>query len=287
MGRAARHPALIAFFALSLLLTSAGVSSARSHAPTNAIAVRGARPSLKSRLLLNFRQAKRQARSILSCRTLPKAKRLGRSLKAIAGSLGLARPKAVLLYQGAFDPVHREHLANVTSAAKSVPGAGKVLIVPTSEHPGKTPIAHRHRVAMWQRALKSVKGQLPKAVNVSVVSDPNLAKVSLDGFETLTRAIHKKHPGAAVYIMTGSDAYLSAAKQGLVDKALKWGYRYAVTPRAGYPLPKNLPAGVEVLPRQGGDVSSSAFRGNISANKGLLPSAVRSYIKAHKLYGAE
>jgi len=192
----------------------------------------------------------------------------------------------VLLYQGAFDPVHKGHLTNIESAVSGVQRVREVFVVPTSDHPGKRPVPYRHRVAMMNAALAGTN--LPGNVHATVVNDRRLARLSLEGFDDLASMIHTRFPGSPVYIMTGSDAYLKAAASGLVNRALRWGYRYAVTPRAGYPLPDKLPVGVEVMPIRGGAVSSSKIRRDLGA--GVLPvkalgRPVARHIAEHGLYG--
>jgi len=206
--------------------------------------------------------------------------------RAITASLGLFRPRPVLLYQGAFDPVHRGHLTNLRAALAAVQNVGEVFVVPTSDHPGKNPVPHPHRVAMMRAALADVK--LPRGVKVTVVDDARLARLDAGGFDDLTGMIHSRRPGAPLYILTGADAFGRAAEQGLVALARRWGYRYAVTPRAGYELPARLPAGVEVTSMAGGKESSTRIRRQLS--RGLpatdaLPSTL-SYIEQHGLYGA-
>ena len=88
--------------------------------------------------------------------------------------------------------------------------------------------------------------------------------------------------------MTGADAFSSAAERGLVAQALRWGYRYAVTPRAGYELPARLPFGVSVMPLSGGVESSTRIRADLAAGRAprdLTPSTLR-YLEEHGLYGA-
>jgi nicotinic acid mononucleotide adenylyltransferase len=108
------------------------------------------------------------------------------------------------------------------------------------------------------------------------------------GFDDLTAMIHSEHPGARVFIVTGSDAFVRAADQGLVSQARRWGYRYAVTPRSGHPLPAKLPVGVAVMPLSGGGESSTQIRQQLKAQRvpdKPLPAAAARYIREHQLYG--
>lgn len=214
--------------------------------------------------------------------------RMARSCKAVAAAACslLARRAPVLLYMGTFDPVHVGHLANLKAALAGVPEARQVYVMPTSEHPSKQPVPYPHRVAMMRAALRDAG--LPPTVRVTVLEDPKLARVSAEGFDALSAMIHARHPGAPVAIMTGADAFSSAAEGGLVGKALRWGYRYAVTPRAGYALPERLPFGVRVMPESGGRESSTRARAELAAGRvpsDLTPSTLR-YIEDHGLYGA-
>lgn len=242
------------------------------------------------RVGLNLRHAVRQIKQIASNREIKPWCRMSRALRAAAGSLGIARKAPVLLYQGAFDPVHRGHLANLEAALKGIKGARQVYVVPTSVHPGKTPVAHHHRVTMMQQAVAAMAHRLPRGVKVEVVDDPHLARLSLEGFGDLTQMIHSRHPGSPVYIMTGADAFITAKDKGLVSLARAWGYRYAVTPREGYSLPDRLPCGVEVMPMSGGSASGSRARAALAAGRlprdDLIPGTLR-YIVHNGLYGSD
>jgi cytidyltransferase-like protein len=232
-----------------------------------------------------LRQALRQTSVVARCAPGGRVTRGCKALVAGACSL-LARRSPVLLYMGTFDPVHSGHLANLKAALAGVPGARQVYVVPTSEHPSKQPLPYEHRVAMMRATLRDA--QLPAGVKVTVVDDPRLARVSAEGFDSLSAMIHGKHPGAPVAIMTGADAFCAAAEGGLVKKALRWGYRYAVTPRAGYSLPDQLPFGVTVMPASGGRESSTRARAELAAGRlptDLTPSTLH-YIIQHGLYGA-
>lgn len=238
------------------------------------------------RVKLNLGQARRQSGLIARNPDLAPWARVGKAARAAAGSLGCRRPRPVLLYQGAFDPVHRGHLTNLRSALQGTRGVSEVYVVPTSEHPGKHPVPFKQRVAMLRAAL--AEAGLPAGVKVTVVDDPRLARLSPGGFDDLTTMIHSRHPGASLHIMTGADAFNSAADKGLVSLARRWGYRYAVTPRAGYDLPTGLPPGVAVMPLAGGKESSTRIRAEVARGQtptDLFPSTLR-HIQAHGLYGA-
>jgi nicotinic acid mononucleotide adenylyltransferase len=272
----------------TLLVAGLVAGLALAQGPGTAEARPGRLARAWQQVALNVGQAARQARAVAKNRAAEPSrwKRARTSVRAAAASLGIRRPPPVLLYQGAFDPVHRGHLTNLTAALAGVKGVAQVYVVPTSIHPGKTPVAYRHRVAMLKAALASEK--LPSRVQVTVVDDPHLARLSMEGFNDLTGMIHNRHPGAPVYIMTGSDAYLKAAAQGLVSQARRWGYRYAVTPREGYPLPEKLPVGVEVMPISGGGESGTQIRRALAAQRvpqGTLDPSTVAYIRSHGLYG--
>lgn len=237
------------------------------------------------RVKLNLGQARRQTGLIARNAELGPWTRARKAVRATAGSLGCRRPGPVLLYQGAFDPVHRGHLTNLRSALCGTKGVGEVYVVPTSEHPGKHPVPFKHRVAMLRAAL--AEAGLPAGVKVTVVDDPRLARLSPGGFDDLTAMIHTQHPGASLHIMTGADAFNNAADKGLVTLARRWGYRYAVTPRAGYQLPASLPPGVKVMPLAGGKESSTRIRAEVARGQtppDLFPSTLH-HIQAHGLYG--
>ena len=241
------------------------------------------------RAALNVRQARRQVSAIKANRRLSRWARLRKSVWAVARSVGPRRPPAVLLYQGAFDPVHKGHLRNIEAAMGGVKNVRQVVVVPTSSHPGKEPVAHRHRVAMLKKSLASLVQPAAVRASISVVSNTRLARLSMEGFKDLTGTVHQRFPGARVYIMTGADAYLEAARSGLVAKALSLGYRYAVTPREGYTLPRKLPVGVEVMPLSGGGESSSGIRRAFQASHlpaSMLAPGTADYIERNGLYGA-
>jgi cytidyltransferase-like protein len=277
---ASRQTLLRASVLTLVLALSLGIARTAPAAPITTARIDAPRGS-GSRL----RQALRQA-SVIGKQG--PGNRLVRGCKAITAAACslLGRRAPVLLYMGTFDPVHAGHLANLKAALAGVPSARRVYVVPTSELPSKTPLPYPHRVAMMRAALRDAG--LPSNVEVVVVDDPKLARVSADGFDTLSAMIHSRHPGAPVAIMTGADAFTSAAEGGLVSKALRWGYRYAVTPRAGHALPERLPFGVQIMPESGGRESSTRARAELAAGHApsdLTPSTLR-YIEEHGLYGA-
>jgi nicotinic acid mononucleotide adenylyltransferase len=244
------------------------------------------RPARLELAALRVCQAVRQTSAIARQPGLTWRQRLCTMARAITRSVASRKPGAVLLYQGAFDPVHDGHITNLRAALTGVPGVTELFVVPTSTHPGKNPVPFADRVAMLRAAISDA--HLPSTVRVSVVDDPHLARLSLAGFDDLTGMIHTKHPGAPLYIMTGADAFLSAERQGLVRRARRGGYRYAVTPRAGYELPSRLPAGVERMSLAGGSESSTRIREAIAGGKPPTDLSVSTlaYILEHGLYGA-
>jgi nicotinate-nucleotide adenylyltransferase len=268
-------PRFLALLALLAVLAPPARSSAE---PRRGACLAGA--------ALRVCQAVRQTSAIARQPGLTWGQKLCTMARAAARSVAARKPGAVLLYQGAFDPVHNGHITNLRAALAGVPGVAEVFVVPTSTHPGKNPVPFADRVAMLRAAICDAR--LPSTVRVSVVDDAWLARLSLAGFDDLTAMIHTKHPGAPLYIMTGADAFLSAERQGLVRRARRGGYRYAVTPRAGYELPSRLPAGVERMSLAGGSESSTRIREAIAGGKPPTDLSVSTlaYILEHGLYGA-
>ncbi len=206
-------------------------------------------------------------------------------LVALAALLALApaqaRPRGgVAVFTGSFDPIHEGHL-RVARAARDELGVERVILVPRPPYGEKHPLPVRERAAMIRLAVQGSPG-------LEVADDATIRLLARAGDEAVMDAFRDRDPRRPVYRVQGTDSLQKSLASGYVRENLARGIRYAVVPRAGYELPRRLPAGVAVLRPTPEPVSSSSIRRSLAAGRSPrgLPPPVARYIQARGLYRA-
>lgn len=175
-----------------------------------------------------------------------------------------AGDRPIVLFGGAFDPVHVGHVAMVDWAlAQEV--AWRVIIMPCYRHPFAKPMApYADRLQMCEQAFAGWA-----TVEVSNLEE-QLGSISYTA--NTIRALQEKYPNKKFALLVGADA--AATVPSWHDGA--W-------------LMANVP--LIVIPRGSAshvpDVASSQVRAQCARQQsitGLVPPPVEAYIEEHALY---
>lgn len=202
----------------------------------------------------------------------------------------------IAILGGTFDPVHRGHLRAAQTVADTF-GVDEVHFIPafTPPHKSQTGITSAfHRFAMVALAIAPFDRFRLSTIEV----DRMERRYTVDTLELM----HELYPRAALLFITGTDLYAEIEEwksyRRLFDLA-----SFAVVNRPGFPIredirpvevvetaPKNALSEtprVYYLPYLDEDVSSTTVRERFREKTNVdswLPTAVRNYITAHKLY---
>lgn len=193
-----------------------------------------------------------------------------------------AAAQRICLFGGTFDPVHKAHLRIAQEAANAV-RLTKVLFIPAGHPPHKqlsqiTPFEHRYR--MVELACRG-----NPLFEASRLEQGDQFSYSIDTVERLALSLG---PGDKLFFLIGSDAF---------DEIQTWHrwrelicrLDFIVVSRPGHDFA--IPPGARVhrldglaLPISSTDIRDRLERGEPTPE---LPDAVRSYIDANHLYGAQ
>ena len=191
---------------------------------------------------------------------------------------------------GSFDPVHKGHLA-IARAAMRARRLDRVLLVPAAVQPFKS------------RGPRAPGDARLEMLRIATARDPRLQPdtVELDRggvsylYDTLA-VLRRRHPGAALFFITGMDALRDLHTWRHAAKLLEM-CEFLTVARPGYtppkasqiqfpePWPSRLLGNIITCP--GHDVSSSGIRERIANRQPVhffLPRGVASYIRRHALY---
>ena len=193
-------------------------------------------------------------------------------------------PLRLGVFGGSFNPIHLGHLLAAGDVRRQL-RLDRVLFVPTCRPPHKRgPLAaYRHRLEITRLAIS---GQ-PGFELCQVEEERPGPSYTVD---TLA-ALGSRYPGAALYLIIGSDQYREVSSWHRPD-LLTGLARVVVVSRPGTrrpaPFPGHDPKRVlfrSVIPVA---IAAAAVRARLAKGHSvryMLPVAVSEYLKRHRLYG--
>ena len=199
-----------------------------------------------------------------------------------------ATMSTLILLGGTFDPFHLGHLYLAKQASADF--KADVRILPSGNPP----------VASWQQRLTMCRLALAGDATIQVGEDDS---PEAGGHMAITLdAIRHQHPDTMLWLVIGSDAYLSFCHWYKPEKILQRAH-LLVAPRSSQTWPAALPAtkkkstnkktlitgnnGIYLWHCQPPAISASACRAALSTGgdvNAMLPAAVAAYIAKNNLY---
>jgi len=183
------------------------------------------------------------------------------------------------IFGGTFDPPHLGHWLACVDAAEAL-SLDEVVWVPAAQQPLKTGAVAvsdaAHRLAMTTLA---VQGDARFRVDAEELERGGLSFT----VETL-RAFRTRAPGAALFLLLGTDAAALLPKWR-EPEAVRELAEVVVLTRGGDLA--GLPDGVRAIATRRVDISATEIRARVAAGRsirGFVPDAVAAYIAAHGLY---
>jgi len=183
---------------------------------------------------------------------------------------------------GTFDPLHNTHCA-VARAALDMHLVDRVLFVVAGRPPHKNegPYATAdERYAMVEAALAEESRMEPCSLEIAR-EGPSYTR------DTLAE-LHRLNPDADLALIVGFDTLLDIPNWKDPDGVLGQAHLLVVQrPGAAGRVPARLEGAYSVLPFEADSLSSTEVRQRVAAGEsvtGLVPTAVRNYIKRHGLY---
>lgn len=197
-------------------------------------------------------------------------------------------PRSVGILGGTFDPIHHAHLFTAEVAAAAA-GLERVLLVPASQSPLKSPAAGTPEERLTMARLAAAGNPLLEVSTVEADRPP-------PSFMADTLALlAARHPGAELTLILGIDALQDLLKWRDPERVLDQARVLAVS-RPGYDLAvpaalrERLGARAERItlhPMPLLEISSTEIRRRFAAGlpvRYLLPEAVERYARRRGLY---
>ncbi len=202
----------------------------------------------------------------------------------------------IALFGGSFDPPHRGHLA-VARAAADAFHLDAVLFAPAGRQPLKldaAPSSFADRLAMTALACAEDDERF-QASAIDAPRPDGLPNYTVDTLAELRRTM----PGAALFNLVGADSFLDLPRWREPNRLLELA-EWIVVSRPGFSLPDLASDGlaplhltplqqarVHLLNTVSEEVSATTLRQRLQAGDpctDLLPAAVSTYIREHRLY---
>jgi nicotinate-nucleotide adenylyltransferase len=187
------------------------------------------------------------------------------------------------LFGGTFDPIHNGHL-KIAGIVQQKLGLDKVVFIPAGILPHKVEslATAKERLAMVKLALR---GKKKFSVN-TYETNKKSPSYSIETVRYLKRKLGRQ---AEFFFIVGADAFGEIRTWRYWQELLKLCH-FVVINRPGYKITlpnRSTATQVLVLRITGIPLAATAIRQKIAKNKNiskLVPKAVYSYIKKHKLY---
>jgi nicotinate-nucleotide adenylyltransferase len=188
--------------------------------------------------------------------------------------------RRVCLFGGTFDPIHNAHL-KIASEAQEKFAVDPILFVPAANPPHKASSSltdYEHRFRMVELACAPFPG-----FEASRLEHGQERSYTID---TICRFQTELEPQDELYFLIGADAFGDVQTWRSWQQVLRL-VTFIVASRPGEQY--DIPAGAKILRLDGLQlpVASSTIRSRLIAGESTpeLPTAVRSYIEQHELYG--
>jgi nicotinate-nucleotide adenylyltransferase len=186
------------------------------------------------------------------------------------------------VFGGTFDPPHVGHLIIAESAREQL-GLSRVIFVPAAHAPhkrGRGTTAPLHRLTMTRLAVRGHRGFR--------ASDVEVRRGGVSYTVDTLRQLRRSHPKAALWLIVGSDNFREIYSWREPDALLQM-CRLAVYRRPGFPISAAVRRRTAVVVLEGGslDISATVIRalqGRTRSIRFLVPPAVESYLRKHRLY---
>lgn len=196
------------------------------------------------------------------------------------------------IFGGTFDPIHKLHL-RISLSAKSALKLDKIIMVPTGHPPHKDNdkvSSFEHRIKMVELAIQNLQGFSVSDIENQRGMKKSYTSDTLDYFA-------EKYPQDELFFIVGSDSLFDIENwknpQNIFNKAeIVVFHRPNISSEAELHrqmdyLRKKYRAKITQIEIASEAISSTDIRselkgGNLSIHN--LPSAVKQYIKDHKLY---
>lgn len=188
--------------------------------------------------------------------------------------------KRICLFGGTFDPIHDAHLRLATEARERF-SLDQVLFIPGRNPPHKD----LRKITRYEHRFRMVE--------IACTPYPAFVASRLEAGEersytidTLERVRKQLTANDHLFFLIGADAFDELGTWKCWQEVIKMTEFIVVTrPEHDYRTPEN--ARVHRLDGLSLPVSSSSIRSRLAAGKPTpeLPSGVREYIEAHRLYG--
>ncbi len=192
-------------------------------------------------------------------------------------------PPRLGVFGGSFDPIHLGHVLAADDVRRQL-RLDRVLFIPACRPPHKRgPLAPcRHRLEMARRAIAGEPGFELCPVEESRPG-PSYTVDTLGALQSL-------YPGAALYLIVGSDQYRDVASWHRPDLLTRLA-RVVVMSRPGVERPILFPGHDpkrvlfrSIIPV---GISAAAVRARLAKGRSvryMLPVRVSEYVKRHRLY---
>lgn len=199
----------------------------------------------------------------------------------------------ICIFGGAFDPVHKGHIAIAESALKKY-NFDKLLFMVSKEPPHKSShtASFNHRINMVNLALKGLGDKFGVTDIEAKLNDLSYTYNSLS-------ALKEIYPDDNIYFLVGSDIFASIEKWYNYKKLFDLAY-FIIGCRPGISFKNMIDSVPDDIKKRIADkdkielfeidsfhISSSEIRQNIKKYLEYLPSLVAEYIINNNLYNKE
>lgn len=215
----------------------------------------------------------------------------------IADATATLNESPLILFGGAFDPIHNGHLWLAQQSREDF--AAAVHLVPNGQPPHRSCRASwRHRLSMCLAATATLSD-----TTVGEEESPGQARYTIDTLSLLRR----RHPHRSLSLLVGGDAFAALPSWRRWTALLELAHIIVVRrPQLASPLDETLRAycrsrliakkdlrsrrhgGIYFWRRRPPSIESRAIRAlhqrNPSDAENLLPASVQDYIRQHQLY---